>query len=298
MANEGFMLAALGGLALFALFRKPGGAPPPNGGQEGFYGGGSLGDFAADATIRADEASGVGKVYWLEPDLGLQTKAPGALGSGGMGPATAPVTTNLTSVPMLGVGALGDYVEMPLDMPPGSITADEDIGQAPWIAAGLMFGGSNTDAAPTSITVPPSSVPVINQTIFEVDIATTGHVSETIKPTQEQPGMIANVRTANIDMGRGPLDDFIPPVSKDIVQAPWTAAGLMFGGSNIAVDTFPTLAQVGTSDSVWIDAHVKESITRITNLRRAQGQAPPSAAYKARMASEIRAANVDLPVYS
>jgi len=273
------MLAALGGLVLFTLFRKPGGAlgAPSNGGQvASLYGGGSLGDFAAAATIRADEASGVGKGYLLEPDLGLQTKAPGALGSGGMGPATAPVTTNLTSVPMLAVGALGDYVEVPLDMPPGSVTADEDIGQAPWTAAGLMFGGSNSDAAPTSITLPPSSVPVMNQTIFEVDIASDGHVSETINPTQEQPGMIANIRTPNIDYGSGALDDFIRP-------AP--------------VDTFPTLAQVGTSDNVWIDAHVKDSIERITNLRRSQGQAPPSAAYKERMAAEIRAANIDLPVY-
>jgi len=279
MANEGFMLAALGGLALLAIFRKPGGAPgaPTNGGQvASLYGGGSLGDFAADATIRADEASGVGKGYLLEPALGLQTKAAGALGLGGLPAATAPVTTDLTSVPMLGVGALGDYVEMPLDMPPGTVTADEDIGQAPWTAAGLMFGGSNTDAAPTSITLPPSSVPVMNQTIFEVDIASTGHVSETINPTQEQPGMNANVRTPNIDYGSGALDDFIRP-------AP--------------VDTFPTLERVGTSDNVWIDAHVKDSIERITNLRRAQGQAPPSAAYKERMASEIRAANIDLPVY-
>jgi len=282
MANEGFMLAALGGLALFALFRKPGGieAPsvPPNGGQiASLYGGGSLGDFAANATIRADEASGVGKGYLLEPALGLQTKAPGALGSGGLGPATAPVTTNLTTVPMLGIGALGDYVEIPLDLPPGSTTQDEDIGQAPWTAAGLMFGGSNSDAAPTSITLPPSSVPVMNQTIFEVDIASTGHVSDVIIPTQEQPGMNANIRTPNIDYGSGALDDFIPPVS--------------------AVDTFPTLVKVGTSDNVWIDAHVKDSIERITNLRRSQGQAPPSAAYKERLASEIRAANIDLPVY-
>jgi len=279
MANEGFMLAALGGLVLFTLFRKPAKGPgePTNGGQiASLYGGGSLGDFAADATIRADEASGVGKGYLLEPALGLQTKAAGALGSGGMGPATAPVTTNLTSVPMLGIGALGDYVEIPLDMPPGTVTADEDIGQAPWTAAGLMFGGSNSDAAPTSITLPPSSVPVMNQTIFEVDIASTGHVSDTINPTEEQPGMNANVRTPNIDYGSGALDDFIRP-------AP--------------VDTFPTLVQVGTSDNVWIDAHVKDSIERITNLRRAQGQAPPSAAYKERMASEIRAANINLPVY-
>jgi len=256
-----------------------GGAPgaPTNGGQvASLYGGGSLGDFAAAATIRADEASGVGKGDLLEPSLGLQTKAAGALGSGGLPPTTAPVTTNLTSVPMLGVGALGDYVEVPLDMPPGSVTTGEDIGQAPWIAAGLMFGGSNSDAAPTSITLPPSSVPVMNQTIFEVDIASTGHVSETIRPTQEQTGMTVNVRTPNIDYGSGALDDFIRP-------AP--------------VDTFPTLVQVGTSDNVWIDAHVKESITRITNLRRAQGQAPPSAAYKQRMAEEIRAANIDLPVY-
>ena len=279
MANEGFMLAALGGLVLFTLFRKPGGAPgaPTNGGQvASLYGGGSLGDFAADPTIRADEASGVGKGYLLEPALGLQTKMAGALGSGGMGSATAPETTSLTSVPMLGVGALGDYVEMPLDMPPGAVTSDEDIGQAPWIAAGLMFGGSNTDAAPTSITLPSSSVPVMNQTIYEVDIASTGHVSETIKPTQEQPGMISNIITPNIDTGSGALDDFIRPA---------------------AVDTFPTLVQVGTSDNVWIDAHVKDSIERITNLRRAQGQAPPSAAYKERLASEIRAANLDLPVY-
>jgi len=279
MANEGFMLAALGGLALFALFRKPGEAPgaPTTGGQiASLYGGGSLGDFAADATIRADEASGVGKGFLLEPVLGLQTKAPGALGLGGLPPTTAPVTTDLTSVPMLGVGALGDYVEIPLDMPPAIVTTGEDIGQAPWTAAGLMFGGSNSDAAPTSITLPPSSVPVMNQTIYEVDIASTGHVSETIKPTQEQPGMNANVRTPNIDYGSGALDDFIRP-------AP--------------VDTFPTLVQVGTSDNVWIDAHVKDSIERITNLRRAQGQAPPSAAYKERMASEIRAANIDLPVY-
>ena len=279
MANEGFMLAALGGLALFALFRRPGGAPgaAANGGQTTLYGGGSLGDFAAAATIRADEASGVGKGYLLEPALGLQTKAPGALGSGGMGPVTAPVTTNLTTVPMLAIGSLGDYVEEPLDMPPAIVSTGEDIGMAPWTAAGLLFGGSNSDAAPTSITLPPSSVPVMNQTILEVDIASTGHVSQTIKPTQEQPGMNANVRTPNIDYGSGALDDFIPGVS--------------------AVDTFPTLVQVGTSDNAWVDAHVKESITRITNLRRAQGQAPPSAAYKQRMAAEIRAANLDLPVY-
>jgi len=229
MANEGFMLAALGGLALFALFRKPGGAPgaPPNGGQiASLYGGGSLGDFAADATIRADEASGVGKGFLLEPAQGLQSKAAGALGSGGMGPITAPVTINLTTVPMLGVGALGDYEEVPLDMPPAIVTSDEDIGQAPWTAAGLMFGGSNSDAAPTSITLPPSSVPVMNQTVFEVDIASTGHAAETIKPTQEQPGMNANIRTPNIDYGSGALDDFIR-------SAP--------------VDPFPAIVRVDTS---------------------------------------------------
>lgn len=279
MANEGFMLAALGGLALFALFRKPGGiaAPsvPSNGGQiASLYGGGSLDDFAANATIRADEASGVGKGYLLEPALGLQTKAPGALGSGGMGPATAPVTTDLSTVPMLGIGALGDYVEVPLNLPPGSTTQDEDIGMAPWTAAGLMFGGSNSDAAPTSITLPPSSVPVMNQTIFEVDIASTGHVSETIKPTQEQPGMTANVKAPVIDYGSGALDDFIRPV-----------------------DTFPTLVQVGTSDNAWIDAHVKDSIQRINTIRRSEGRAPMSAEYKERFAAETRAANIDLPVY-
>jgi len=280
MANEGIMLA-LGGLALFALFRRGGaGAPtvPPNGGQTAslYGGGGSLDDFAADATMRADEASGVGKGYLLEPALGLQTKAPGALGFGGLPPVTAPVTTDLTTVPMLAIGSLGDYIEEPLNMPPADVTADEDIGQPPWTAAGLMFGGSNSDAAPTSIKLPPSSVPVINQTIFEVDIASDGHTSETVNPTREQPGMTANIRTPNIDTGSGALDDFIRP-------AP--------------VDTFPTLVQVGTSDNVWIDAHVKDSIERITNIRRSQGQAPPSAAYKTRMAAEIRAANIDLPVY-
>jgi len=237
MANEGFMLAALGGLALFALFRKPGAAPgsPTNGGQiASLYGGGSLGDFAAAATIRADEASGVGKGFLLEPVPGPQSKAAGALGLGGLPPITAPVTTNLTSVPLLGVGSLGDYVEIPLDTPPGSVTDDEDIGvlpimteaqkkgMFPWTQAGLMFGGSKrgpapkSDAAPTSITLPPSSVPVMNQTVFEVDIASTGHVSETIKPTQEQPGMTANVRTPQIDMGSGSLGDFAPATVPEI----------------------------------------------------------------------------------
>jgi len=255
MANEGFMLAALGGLALFALFRKPGGAPgapPPNGGQvASLYGGGSLGDFAAAATIRADESSGVGKGFLLEPAQGLQSKAAGALGSGGMGAITAPVTINLTTVPMLGVGALGDYVEVPLDMPPGSTTQDEDIGQAPWTAAGLMFGGSNSDAAATSITLPPSSVPVMNQTVFEVDIASIGHVSETIKPTQEQPGMTANVRTAPIDYGSGALDDFIRSAPVDpFVRTPQidTGSGALDDFIRSApVDPSPAIVQVDTS---------------------------------------------------
>jgi len=251
MANEGFMLAALGGLVLFTLFRKPGGAPgaPTNGGQvASLYGGGSLGDFAAAATIRADEASGVGKGFLLEPVLGLQSKTAGALGLGGLPPVTAPVTTNLTSVPMLGVGALGDYVEVPLDMPPAIVTFDEDIGQAPWTAAGLMFGGSNSDAAPTSITLPPSSVPVMNQTVFEVDIASTGHVSETIKPTEEQPGMIANIKTPNIDYGSGALDDFVRP-------AP--------------VDPFPTPVRVDTS--------VPSVIPEMPAYRPAPKRTPPPA---------------------
>jgi len=246
MANEGFMLAALGGLALFTLFRKPGGAPPPNGGQvASLYGGGSLGDFAADATIRADEASGVGKGFLLEPVPGLQTKAPGALGLGGMPPVTAPITINLTTVPMLGLGALGDYVEMPLDMPPGEVSGDEDIGQAPWTAAGLMFGGSNSDAAPTSITLPPSSVPVMNQTVFEVDIASTGHVSETIKPTQEQPGMTATVRTPNIDYGSGALDDFIRSAPVDPID--YGSGALDDFIRSAPVDPFPAIVRVDTS---------------------------------------------------
>jgi len=238
------MLAALGGLVLFTLFRKPGEAlgAPTNGGQiASLYGGGSLGDFAAAATIRADEASGVGKGFLLEPVPGLRSKAAGALGLGGLPPITAPVTI-LTTVPMLGVGPLGDYAEEPIVTPPAIVTGDEDIGvlpimtdeqkigMFPWTQAGLMFGGSKrgpdpkkfalaavqSDAAPTSITLPSSSVPVMNQTIYQVDIASTGHPSETIKPTQEQPGMTANVRGPNIDLTSGSLGDFAPSVIPEI----------------------------------------------------------------------------------
>jgi len=277
MANEGLLLAAVGGLALFALFRRPGGAgaptASPNGGQlASLYGGSSIDDFAANATLRADEASGVGKGYLIDASPGMASIEGGALGPGGLGPARAPETTNLTTVPTLKIGSAGDYVKVPEDLPPGSTSQDEDIGMRPWTASGLQFGGSNSDAAPTSITLPSSAVPVMNQTIFEVDIASTGHISDVVNPTPEQPGMIANIKSPVIDTGSGALDDFQP------------------------VDTLPSLVQVGTSDNAWIDAHVEDSISRLAGIRRAQGAPPMSLEYINRMASEIRAANIDLPV--
>jgi len=299
MANEGLLMLALGGFALFALFRKPNGGPA-NGGQANgaqwemspYRGGGSLDDFAQAETRAADEASGVGKGFLLDPEPGLQIKAPGALGPGGNGQGA-----DLTTVPMLGIGSLGDYVVIADKQPPGQVSADEDIGiePVPEIASTIILGGSNTDAAPTIVTLPDSSVPVMNQTIFEVDIASNGHVSEVVQPTIEQPGLTV------ITPGAGSLGDFVAdkPVYKgslgDFVADKPVYKGSL--GDFAPVDTFPTLVQEGTSDNIWVDAHVKESIQRITNIRRSQGQPAPSAAYKARMAAEIRAANIDLPVY-
>jgi len=137
MANEGILLV-LGGIALLSIFRRPGGAAPVNGGQIGslYGGGGSIGDFAADATLRADEASGVGKGYLIETGIG----------SG--------ITTNLTVVPMLEVGPLGDYVKVPEKPAPKASQRDEDIGST---------GFLDMASLPKVIATAPASVPVIDQ---------------------------------------------------------------------------------------------------------------------------------------
>jgi len=137
MANEGIFLV-LGGIALLSIFRRPGTGAPVNGGQIGslYGGGGAIGDFASDATLRADEASGVGKGYLIETGIG------------------AGVTTNLTVVPMLEVGPLGDYVKVPEKAPPKASQRDEDIGST---------GFLDLASLPKEIALGSGSIPVIDQ---------------------------------------------------------------------------------------------------------------------------------------
>jgi len=147
MANDGIFLA-LGGLLLLSIFRRPGaGAPAPGGQIASLYGGGgAMGDFAADATLRADEASGVGKGYLLDAGLGADGR----------------VTTNLTVVPMLQVGPLGDYVKVPEKAAPKESQRDEDIGTP---------GFLDLASIPKVIVAAPVSVPVIAQEPVEVALA-------------------------------------------------------------------------------------------------------------------------------
>jgi len=148
MANDGIFLA-LGGLLLLSIFRRPGAGAPVNGGQVGsLYGGGVIGDFAADATLRADEASGVGKGYLLvDPFLFLK--------NGGSGPDGL-ITKDLTEVATLEVGPLGGYVKSKEKLPPKVSRPDEDIGISP-------FGFLDIGSLPKEIAIGPSSVPVIEQ---------------------------------------------------------------------------------------------------------------------------------------
>ena len=137
MANEGILLV-LGGIALLSIFRKPGAGAAANGGQIGsLYGGG---DFAADATLRADEASGVGKGYLLDAGLASDGR----------------ITTNLTVVPTLEVTPDGNYVKSKEKLPPKESRPDEDIGISP-------LGFPDIGSLPKEIVVHPGSVPVIEQ---------------------------------------------------------------------------------------------------------------------------------------
>jgi len=269
MANEGIMLA-LGGLALFALFRRSGGtvAPsdPPNGGQiASIYGGsGSLNDFAAAATLRADEASGVGKGYLLNASTPW-TSAGLMFGGSGI-----EEQSNLNTVPMLEISGDGGYLKIPENQPPAEVSGDEDIGIAPWTSAGLMFGGSNNDAAPTSVKISSNVAPVIEQHIYEVDVSSSGHVSEIAGAGESSFSVPSLVKTN-------------PPI-----EAPADA---------IQVDTFPTLRNIGVSDNKWVEAHVEKSFQNIVAARKRQGAALPSAEYKERFFREQTAANLNLPVY-
>jgi len=126
MANEGIVLA-LGGLFLLSLFRRPGTDAPGAGSAVDWYaGGGSVGDFAADATLRAEEATG--------PD--------------------GRVTTNLTVVPTLEPGADGGYVKTKEKLPPTESRRDEDIG-----SNGILDAASR----PKEIVTGAGNIPVIDQ---------------------------------------------------------------------------------------------------------------------------------------
>jgi len=126
MANEGIFLA-LGGLFLLSLFRRPGTDAPGAGSAVDWYaGGGSVGDFAADATLRAEEATG--------PD--------------------GRVTTNLTVVPTLEPGSNGGYVKTKEKLPPTESRRDEDIG-----TNGIFDAASR----PKEIVTGAGNVPVIDQ---------------------------------------------------------------------------------------------------------------------------------------
>ena len=171
MANEGIFLA-LGGLLLLSIFRKPGAeAPVTGGGQIGslYGGGGYIGDLTADATLRADEASGVGKGYLLvDPFLFLKNGGSGANGL---------VTKDLTEVPTLAVGASGEYVKVPEKPAPKESQKDEDIGST---------GFLDLASLPKVIATAPASVPVIDQGPVPV-ILDYGEAPGTFQLTLDRP---------------------------------------------------------------------------------------------------------------
>lgn len=173
MANEGIFLV-LGGIVLLSMFRRPGNGAAENGGQIGsLYGGGSLGDFAAAATLKAEEASGVGEGYGSIGDFAADATLRAEEASG--------VGASLTVVPMLVVGPGGGYVKVPEKAPPPKSLQDEDIGSDGFLDLASFL---------PAIDIDPSSLPVIEQKARQEPVPAVmdyGHGTNVIEVTVSQP---------------------------------------------------------------------------------------------------------------
>jgi len=168
MANEGIFLV-LGGIVLLSMFRRPGNGAPENGGQIGY---GSIGDFAAAATLKTEEASGVGEGYGSIGDYAADAALRAEEASG--------VGADLTVVPILVVGSGGQYVKAAEKAPPPESRQDEDIGSS----------GLDLSSIPPVITADPSSLPVIEQNPRQQPVRAVmdyGHGTNVIEVTVSQP---------------------------------------------------------------------------------------------------------------